>query len=215
MQISSTSSNYWLQQMQQDLQSLAAQLDPTSNTLQTLPSTGQGSQSSGTASTTSATTASAGSTTGPGLLGSDALNWLISSEQSAPSALASDIIQAVNPGGDGVSLQQVASATGQSTDALSSAFSAIDTNGDGQLSQSELTSALTNLLQQTQGDASESFGAVGGHHHHHHHGGGETQSASSTSSTTDSSSASSSTSDSTTSSSSGTGSTTTTTTTGA
>jgi hypothetical protein len=165
MHISSLSSNSWLQQLQQDLQGLAGSVSPAAGGLQQLPSTGQGSQSSGTSN--SAANASAGSTTGAGLLGSDALNWLISSEQSAPAALASDIIQSVNPGGDGISLQQVATATGQTTDALNSAFSALDTNGDGQLSQSELTSALTNLLQTAQGDAVGWFG----HHHHHHHGG--------------------------------------------
>jgi hypothetical protein len=187
MQINNPSSNYWLQKLQQDMQTQLA-------SLQQLPSTGQDPQAQSSPSTSSTTpagaaaTASAGSTTGAGLLGSDALNWLISSEQSTPAALANDIIQAVNPGGDSINLQQVASATGESTSQLSGAFSAIDTNGDGQLSQSELATALTNALQNAQGSG-EPGGVGSPRHHHHHHGGGESQLAAN--STGDSSSASS------------------------
>lgn len=187
MQINSNSNNYWLQKLQQDMQS---QLAAMANGLQQSPVAGQDVQGSSTGQTSSAAsagsaaTASAGSTTGAGLLGGDALNWLISSEQSTPSALASDIIQTVNPGGDSISLQQVASATGLSTDQVSGAFSALDSNGDGQLSESELTTALTNALQNGQnstGKNSNGPDGAGGvqHHHHHHHGGGESQLASS------------------------------------
>lgn len=178
MQIHSYSNNYWLQKLQQDMRS---QLAATANGLQQSPAAGQDVQASSTgqssspASAGSAGAASAGATTGAGLLGGDALNWLISSEQSTPSALASDIIQTANPGGDSVSLQQVASATGLSTDQVSGAFSALDSNGDGQLSASELTTALTNALQNAQGSNGPD-GAGGVHrHHHHHHGGGESQ----------------------------------------
>jgi hypothetical protein len=190
MQISNSSSNYWLQQLQQEL---TASFASAASALQQLPATGQNAQTQSSAATTSTTTAassaataSAGSTTGAGLLGNDALNWLISSEQSAPSALANDIIQAVNPGGDSISLQQVATTLGQSTSSLSSAFSALDPDGTGTISQSQLTTDLTNLLDGGQGTSSDTAGTVGGHHHHHHH----TESQSSTDPTDSSSSAS-------------------------
>lgn len=171
MQISNFANNFWLQQLQQDLQGLSGPGASAARALQSLPSIGQVSQASSSSSGVkggSAATASAGSTTGPALLGSDALNWLISSQQTTQSTaqtLANDIVQALNPGGNGVSLQQVATATGQSTSTLSGIFSSIDPNGNGQLTTSDLTSALDNLLQSAQSGAQSLFG----HHHHHHH----------------------------------------------
>jgi hypothetical protein len=64
-------------------------------------------------------------------------------------------------------LDSTSSNTASTLDGLASAFASIDTNGDGELSASELTNAL-NKMQDAQGT-----GQTQGHHgHHHHHGGG-------------------------------------------
>ncbi len=64
----------------------------------------------------------------------------------------------------GATSGSTSTATVSTMDGLSSAFASVDTNGDGQLSQSELTNALNQL---------QGSGQAQGHHgHHHHHGGG-------------------------------------------
>ena len=68
-------------------------------------------------------------------------------------------VQQALGGGGGAQGANAASATNAS--AISQAFAKIDTNGDGQLSQSELATALQSLQQDGQ--------ASGAHHHHHHH----------------------------------------------
>jgi Ca2+-binding EF-hand superfamily protein len=69
-----------------------------------------------------------------------------------------------------ISLSQIENALGATSSSqiadLTQAFNQIDTNGDGELSQSELTAAITQQQQDQQASG------VGGMHHHHHHGGG-------------------------------------------
>jgi hypothetical protein len=102
------------------------------------------------------------------------LSALMAAQQDQPSAqtVAGQVISAINPGGDGsLSLSQVEqSLTGGSATtspqqaSIANAFSQLDTNGDGSLSQGELANALQSLQQ---GDPMQ--GASGGRHHHHHH----------------------------------------------
>jgi hypothetical protein len=104
---------------------------------------------------------------------SNVLSELLSAQESQPSSqnLASQIISAINPNGDGsLSLAQVEqSLTGSSATTspqqtgIANAFAQLDANGDGALSQSELAQALQSLQQ------NDPFQGVGGHHHHHHH----------------------------------------------
>ena len=113
------------------------------------------------------------STTPSSQFASNILSALLSAQEGPPSpqALASQMIGAINPGGNGsLSLAQVEqSLTGSSATtspeqmSIANAFAKLDTNGDGALSQTELASALQSLQQ------SNPFQALGGHHHHHHH----------------------------------------------
>ena len=109
---------------------------------------------------------------------SDTLASLLSAQEAPPSAadVAGEIIKVADTNGDGsLSLSEVEAALGQSTgadstsgsdtapgaDALAQAFNKIDANGDGQVSDQELTDALLAVL-----------GLQGAHHgRHHHHGG--------------------------------------------
>lgn len=165
MQIDSSSSTNWLQKLQQDLQSLTADLSSAGAATQGLPSSGQNTQTC----TQAAASLSSTGGTGSALLSSSALSWLINAQQASPTGQANAIIQSVGGGSSSLSLQQVASATGQSTDAIQAAFASIDTNGDGQISASELATALSQAEQQGQ----VSVPSFGHHHHHHHHGGVE------------------------------------------
>jgi hypothetical protein len=193
MQISNNISNFWMQQLQQNLTSTSSSAEIG---LQQLPAAGQSSTSSSQAS--SSTTAASGITASSNLLGSDSLNWLINSQQTAATNLANDIISAVNPGGTSIDLAQVSSATGQSSSSLASGFAALDPNSSGQVTASQLASDLTSAFATAMSgwqDANSTSGATGlpsmggvGHHHHHHHGGtsqnsSSTSSASSTTST--------------------------------
>lgn len=101
--------------------------------------------------------------------------------------LASNLIAALNPGGNGeLSLSQVEAALGLSppdgtsastsssstsassaTSAVAQAFNALDTNQDGELSSDELGAGLQSLAQNLAAQPS----ATPHHHHHHHHGG--------------------------------------------
>ena len=102
--------------------------------------------------------------------------------------LASNLIAALNPGGNGeLSLSQVEAALGltppdgtsastssssstsasSATSAVAQAFNALDTNQDGELSSDELGAGLQSLAQNLAAQPS----ATPHHHHHHHHGG--------------------------------------------
>jgi hypothetical protein len=209
MQVSGTSSNYWLQQLQRDLAGFASSLTGAASTGQTAPTSGQDSTS-----TTSAASSAASTTTGQttpttsspqSLLGSSVLATLIgaqeqSSSQPTEATLANDIagkiISALDGGSSSgaLSLNQVAGAVSQASgttvtpSSISAAFNQLDTNGDGQLSQSELATALETLAQtqQTQHaqQSQQANGTEPAHHRHHHHGADASPSSSATASDT-------------------------------
>jgi hypothetical protein len=103
-----------------------------------------------------------------------------SGQTNPATAIADQVINTLNPGGTSLSLSQVetaltgSSASSPANTALASAFSQLDTNGDGQLSASELAAGVE-ALQQADG---------GGHHHHHHHHAEASSSTDATASTT-------------------------------
>ncbi|MBS0331532.1 MAG: EF-hand domain-containing protein [Proteobacteria bacterium] len=121
---------------------------------------------------------------------SDTLASLLSAQEAPPSAsdVASRIMQVADTNGDGsLSLGEIESALGQSTtsgsdstsgaassssaDALTQAFNQIDADGDGKISDQELTTALQ--AQNAQQGAQGPQGPQGAHHgHHHRHMGG-------------------------------------------
>jgi len=100
---------------------------------------------------------------------SNVLGALLAAQETTPQSMAGDIISALNPGGTSLSLGRAEQAlTGSASSSTSpqalgiaSAFSQLDTNGDGQVSQSELATALQSLPS----DARQGIF----HHHRHHH----------------------------------------------
>jgi hypothetical protein len=157
-----------LSSLQTDISSLTGQFstDPTSSSAN---STGSTTSSTNAAATTAATTASSASSTPSAQFANDTLSALIQSQNQPDNwatNAANSIISADGSNGE-ISLAQVTGALGSSgsteTSAqISSAFNALDTNGDGQLSATELASALQEMQNQGQTQG------VGGHHHHHH-----------------------------------------------
>ena len=185
MQISNVSIASLFQEMQSLANgSLASSSFGTQLTGQNLPTI------TSAASSTSSLGASPLSTTPSSQFASNILSALLSTQEAPPSAqsLASQIIGAINPGGNGsLSLAQVEqSLTGSSATtspeqlSIANAFAKLDTNGDGALSQSELAAALQSTQQ------SDPLQGLGGHHHHHHHH-IDDQNASATSASTSSS----------------------------
>lgn len=184
---SSTISLATLQQMfgtlQNDLSSLTGQfgaeaIGSSANT------TGSSDSIFGTSSSGSSTSGSSPAPSTPSTqFASDTLSALIGTQTQSggwASNEASNILSADGSNGE-ISLAQVTSAmqsmgSTDSTSQITSAFNQMDTNGDGELSQSELTSALQQMQQ--------SQGGGGGHHHHHRVSGSSGASSSSTSSST-------------------------------
>ncbi len=152
-----------LASLQNDISGLTGQFS-TDGSSSSANSTG----SSSSAAATAATTASSASSTPSAQFANDTLTALIqaqSQSNSWESNAANTILSADGSNGQ-ISLGQVTSALGSSGSTstaaqITSAFKAMDTNGDGELSASELTAALQQLQGQTEG--------VGGGHHHHHH----------------------------------------------
>jgi Ca2+-binding EF-hand superfamily protein len=202
MQISSTPTAYGGGEAQR-LLNMILQPQPASAG-QDLPST----DATGTASTS--TTQMAGQLSGGPSATQFVSNTLASllSAQEAPtsaSSIASQIMSVADTNGDGsLSLSEVENALGMSTasgtdstsgansasgtdsssgaDALAQAFAQIDTNGDGEISQQELTNALA--AQNGSQGAQGAQGVHGAHHGgHHHHGASGASGADSTSST--------------------------------
>jgi hypothetical protein len=142
----------------------------------------------------------------PGVMfGGQTLSALIAAQAQPPSAadVANDMVGAADADGSGgLSEAEVAKAVvGGSTSSadVASAFAKLDTDGDGQLTAAELTSALeapastASAASPSSSSAAQAAtdpeGASGAHHgrrHHHHHGGGappETASSSTSTST--------------------------------
>ncbi len=180
MQVSGTSGVYG----DSNLQSLLALLQS-----QAASSAGQYSPSGSSSITTSSSSSTAGSASTPtsgaasSQFATETLSALLqaqSGQTNPATAIADQVINTLNPGGTSLSLSQVetaltgSSASSPANTALASAFSQLDTNGDGQLSASELAAGVE-ALQQADG---------GGHHHHHHHHAEASSSTDATASTT-------------------------------
>lgn len=151
-----------------------------------------GDAQSSSASSATPTSAATAPSTPSSQFAPDLLSALLSTQNAPPSAasVASGMISQLDSNGDGslnlAEVMQAVTGQGSSTgaassqapastaqsvasDAVASAFAKLDTNGDGQLSSSELAAAITNLNQEAS--------SLSGHHHHHHHA-DETQQAS-------------------------------------
>ena len=133
------------------------QADQASQNGQNVPTGQDGATSTSATGGTSAAQPSA-DTASSALFASDTLSALIGAqEQPTASDIANDMISQLGSNGQ-ISLDQAAQALGvSSTDpTFDAAFGQVDTNGDGELSAQEITTALNNLQQSM------------GHHHHHH-----------------------------------------------
>lgn len=132
------------------------------------------SSSSSTSSSSSSSTASTPTpdSGGAGQFATQTLASLLNYQQTSPTAsfMATQMIDQLGSNGE-ISLSQVENALGATSSSqiagLTQAFNRIDTNGDGELSQSELANAIQNAQQ-----SQSSGGASGVRHHHHHFGGG-------------------------------------------
>jgi len=203
----------WLQQLETSVVSSLGTSTPFST------DSAGAAQSSSASSTTSTSAANAPSTPST-QFAPDLLSALLSTQSAPPSAdsVASGLISQLDSNSDGsLSLAEVTQAmTGQgnstgtastqatdsgavstqatASNAVASAFAKLDTNGDGQLSSSELAAAITSLNQEAS--------SVSGHHRHHHQA-DATQQASQSTPTSESTAASTSASSTTTASASG------------
>lgn len=158
MNISSSSMSYLAMGLERLLSGAASGAGQSAPTGQEAPSSGEGGGV--TAAASPATPASFTPFAGGMMSG------LLDLQQAPPSSsdAAAQLISSKDTDADGqLSLAEVKTAVGDGTDAASgytqsveSGFAKLDANGDGQLSASELASAL------------DSAKASGGHHHHHH-----------------------------------------------
>jgi len=199
MQVQANSMQYIYAQMQALMGSLASEvagIAPPDG--QDLPTGSANSSSSST--TAAATTAPPPAPTTPSSqFSSGLLSSLISLQSNPPSVsdVANAVISSVDTNGDGeISLSEfenalgggssnTASTSSASSSASSSAastasaedtvlaagFAKLDTNGDGEISASELTTEIQKALQSTQSGADQTSQTEGAHHHHggHHH----------------------------------------------
>ncbi len=177
MQVQANSIQYLYSQMQ------ALMGAQGSTTTGTAPSAGQdvpGGSAVSTGTSSSATTSSQPAASGApsSQFSSAILSSLISLQSNAPSAsnVANEIITSLGGSSSGgLNLSEFEQALGGSSTtasgssasssssnnaALASAFNTLDTNGDGEISSSELTTELQTALQSQ---------SAGGHHHHGHH----------------------------------------------
>lgn len=185
MQISNSSMSSEISEIQRMLASLQTQA--TSSAGQSLPTASQ-DQTSAATPVAPPGPPPGGDSQASSRFAANTLSSLLGVQQQAPqvSSFATKLIGQVDSNGDGqLSLTEIEQALGQgstpasgasattaataattaaATDPLAAAFAKLDTNGDGQISGSELTAALK----------------AHHHHGHHRHGGGDaTQSAAS------------------------------------
>jgi hypothetical protein len=190
MQVPGTSGSYGDSSLQSLLALLQSQAADSAGQYSPSGSSSTSTSSSSTTVAASTPTSSSASTQ----FATDTLSALLQAQggqTNTATQIADQVINTLNPGGTSLSLSQVetaltgSSASSSANTALAAAFSQLDTNGDGQLSASELARGVENLAQD------QSTQGASGHHHHHHHGGAPSSTDASSSSASSSASTSS------------------------